>query len=140
MLELQPQLEPMSVVGVTARIAIRMLIIPAGYRAHGCLVCECASTTERRGAAAWHLRHTCVLLCVRAGKLKSGPGRAHWARPDSALGGGNSSGRLFAGEAIPGDDFRVHVKRTSPCARVAAKGGNDAKTKHESRLGEWYSV
>ena len=87
-LELQPQLEPMSGVGVTAMLAIRMLIIPAGYRAHGCLVCECASTTERRGgvAPAAHVRPAVCQSWQAQERAWPGP----LARP-ARVGGGNSA-------------------------------------------------
>ena len=51
------------IVGATTMLAMRKIIIPAGHRALGCLVCECASAAARggarRGAAAWYLR-SCV--------------------------------------------------------------------------------
>ena len=64
-LQLQPG--PILDFGASPMLAMRKLIIPAGHRALGCLVCECASAAARggarRGAAAWYLRSCVRVVC-----------------------------------------------------------------------------
>ena len=48
-LQLQPG--PILDFGASPMLAMRKLIIPAGHRALGCLVCECTSAAARGGGA-----------------------------------------------------------------------------------------
>ena len=90
-LQLQPG--PILDFGASPMLAMRKLIIPAGHRALGCLVCECASAAARggarRGAAAWYLR-SCVRVVWGSWPLgESAMALAERLRPR----GGGSTGR-----------------------------------------------
>ena len=99
-------------------------ITPAGHRALGCLVCECASAAARGGRGAARRRGTCArvfVLCGGAGRLSA---RAPWLSPRGpAERGGTSSGRASRGEeAARSKYWGEKLSHNVPAAVLGAAG------------------